>query len=159
MRRKDREVTDIKEMETMIQECKVCHLAMTDGLVPYVVPLNFGYVLLADGTLELYFHSAKEGKKLEILKQNNKVSFELSCEGELTVAEPACNSGCYFSSVIGFGEVVFLEAAEEKCEALSVLFQHQTGKDVTFEAAQAEHVCIYKVVSRDFTGKRNAKAQ
>ena len=49
---------------------------MTDGGVPYIVPLNYGYEY-ADGELTFYFHSAKEGRKLEILKKNPTVCLEL----------------------------------------------------------------------------------
>ncbi|MDP4094583.1 MAG: pyridoxamine 5'-phosphate oxidase family protein, partial [Bacillota bacterium] len=38
MRRKDREVSDINEIENIIEKCKVCHLAMVDKGLPYVVP-------------------------------------------------------------------------------------------------------------------------
>ena len=68
MRRKDREITDICAILELVSECKVCRLAMTDGGVPYIVPLNYGYEY-ADGALTFYFHSAKEGRKLEILKR------------------------------------------------------------------------------------------
>lgn len=73
MRRKDREITDIHTILELVSECKVCRLAMTDGGVPYIVPLNYGYEY-ADGALTFYFHSAKEGRKLEILKKNPTVS-------------------------------------------------------------------------------------
>ena len=59
MRRKDREITDICAILELVSECKVCRLAMTDGGVPYIVPLNYGYEY-ADGALTFYFHSAKE---------------------------------------------------------------------------------------------------
>lgn len=45
-------------------------LAMTDGLNPYIIPLNYGYTY-EDGKLVIYFHCAKEGRKLDILKKNN----------------------------------------------------------------------------------------
>ena len=54
MRRKDREVTDIGEMEEILRLCKTCHVAMVDNGSPYVVPLSYGYRLLADNALELF---------------------------------------------------------------------------------------------------------
>ena len=75
MRRKDREITHIRTILDLVSECKVCRLAMTDGGVPYIVPLNYGYEY-ADGALTFYFHSAKEGRKLEILKKNPTVCLE-----------------------------------------------------------------------------------
>ncbi len=154
MRRRDREVADRQEIEEIIKSCKVAHVAMAAGNMPYVVPLNFGYRFREDGALELYFHSAMEGRKLDIFRQNNKVCFEMCQEGETMVFDDPCRSGCLFASVIGFGEVSFVEDTAEKCEGLSLLFLQQTGRQVSFEERQAASVCVYKLVSGEFTGKR-----
>jgi nitroimidazol reductase NimA-like FMN-containing flavoprotein (pyridoxamine 5'-phosphate oxidase superfamily) len=159
MRRKDREVTGKAGIEEIMMQCKTCHVAMIDGDMPYVVPLSFGYAFVNDTTLELYFHSAKEGKKLDILKKNNKVCFEMSCEGEPVHSETPCNSGYYFASVIGYGEVIFIDDAVEKGAALSVMFKHQTGKDVAFNSQQAESVCVFEIISTDFTGKKKPRPE
>ena len=154
MRRKDRQVSDINGIEEILLQCKTCHVAMVDNGAPYVVPLSYGYKVINGKVLELYFHSAFEGRKLDILRHNNKVCFEMACEGEAIRSESPCNSGYYFSSVIGFGEAVFIEDADEKCRALSSMCMHQTGKDVTFTAEQSETVCVFKIVSSDFCGKK-----
>ena len=44
MRRKDREVTDIGEIENIIEKAKIVHVGMVDGNAPYVVPMQYGYV-------------------------------------------------------------------------------------------------------------------
>jgi len=157
MRRKDREVTDINEIEQILLQCKTCHVAMVNDGVPYVVPLSYGYKISGGGVLELYFHCALEGKKLDILKKCNKVCFEMAHEGEPVHADTPCNSGYYFSSVIGYGDVFFIDNLEEKCEALSVLCKHQFGKEVVFTTGQAESVCVFKINSIDFQGKRKPK--
>lgn len=153
MRRKDREVTDINEIKSIIETCRVCHVAMADKGKPYVVPLNFGYAL-EDGALTLYFHSAKEGRKIDILKENSAVCFEMANEGALEMFEDPCDSGYYFQSVIGFGHAGFIEDAAEKREALALLMKHQTGGDHVFTEKQADTVCVFKVVSTEFTGKK-----
>ena len=153
MRRKDREVTDIDQIKKILNDCKTCHLAMVDDGQPYVVPLSYAYVM--DGsTLTLFFHSAKEGRKIEILKKNSRVCFEMCNEGEPVFAESApCNSGYYFSSVHGLGDAEFIENVDEKCYALKILMRCQAGIDVDFTPPQVENVCIFKVPSTDFTGK------
>jgi nitroimidazol reductase NimA-like FMN-containing flavoprotein (pyridoxamine 5'-phosphate oxidase superfamily) len=156
MRRKDREIININEIEKILLQCKTCHVAMVNEGAPYVVPLSYGYKI-DGGLLELYFHSALEGKKLDILRKNNKVCFEMAFEGEPLHAETPCTSGYYFASVIGFGDVLFIEGGDKKCEALSIMFKHQSGKDVAFTAEQAKSVCVFKIVSSDFTGKRKPK--
>jgi nitroimidazol reductase NimA-like FMN-containing flavoprotein (pyridoxamine 5'-phosphate oxidase superfamily) len=154
MRRKEREVTDINGIEEILKQCKTCHVAMVDDGLPYLVPLSFGYKFFKGNVLELYFHSAFEGRKLDVLRRNNKVCFEMSHEGEPVHSETPCNSGYYYASVIGFGEVMFIEPADEKGEALSVMVKHQSGRDATFTAEQTKSVCVFKIVSTDFTGKR-----
>jgi len=154
MRRNDREVTGIVGIGEILLQCKTCHVAMIDGDLPYVVPLSYGYQILPGNILELYFHSALEGKKLTVLKHNNKVCFEMAREGKPVQTETPCNSGYYFASIIGFGEVVFIDDMDEKCNALSIIFKHQANRDAKFTAEQANSVCVFKIVSTDFTGKQ-----
>lgn len=88
MRRNDREITDSREILSIVNECKVIRLAMLDeqGL-PYIIPLNFGY-RFADGVFTFYCHSAREGHKLELLRRDPRVSFEMDCRGELQSRRP-----------------------------------------------------------------------
>ena len=67
MRRKEKEIVEKSEIEAVISKASVCRLGMAEEGMPYVVPLCFGY---ENNTL--YFHSAKEGKKVDILKKNNR---------------------------------------------------------------------------------------
>lgn len=159
MRRADRQVTDIRDIEEILFSCKTCHVAMIDDGTPYVVPLSYGYRIIEGSALELYFHSAFEGRKLDILRKNNNVCFEMSYEGEPVNSENPCNSGFFYASVIGFGKAEFIEeSVNEKCEALSIMYKHQSGKDVVFSAEQAESVCVFKIISTGFTGKKKPKS-
>ncbi|MBQ7782004.1 MAG: pyridoxamine 5'-phosphate oxidase family protein [Lachnospiraceae bacterium] len=156
MRRKDREITDMQEIAKILDACKTASIAMIDEGTPYVVPLSYGYEL-SDNQLVLYFHSAKEGRKIGVLKNNNQVCFTVFDEGEPLHAEIPCNSGYYYSSIIGNGTVEFIEQAEEKTYALGKMFAHQSGRKVVFTEEQAATVCVFKVISTDFTGKRKPK--
>lgn len=156
MRRKDREVTDLLEIEQIIAGCRVCHVAMADEGRPYLVPMNFGYEL-KEGTLTLYFHSAKEGKKINVLKANDNVWFEMCIEGEpVYVKDIPCNSGFYYQSVMGSGKAEFVTDVQEKCKGLSLLMKQIVNAEVTFNEVQANTVNIIKIVSKDFTGKKKA---
>ena len=154
MRRKDREVTDVGGIEEILLQCKTCHVAMVDDGAPYIVPFSYGYRISGGNVLELFFHSAHEGRKLNILKRNNTVCFEMAYEGEPVHAETPCDCGYYFASVIGTGNAGFIGNADEKRAALAVLFKHQTGKDVAFTDEQAGKVTVFKIVSTSFTGKK-----
>ena len=156
MRRKDREIADMAEIKKILECCKTCYVAMVDNAAPYVVPMSYGYAL-ENETLTLYLHSAKEGRKIDILTHNPSVCFAVATEGEPVFPETPCNSGYYFSSVIGDGEAVLIEDTGEKCAALACLFKHQSGKDVTFSGEQANAVCVFKIVSKSFSGKKKEK--
>ncbi|GHU94735.1 pyridoxamine 5'-phosphate oxidase [Spirochaetia bacterium] len=155
MRRSDREVTGIEEKLAIIGQCKVCRLAMCDDSQPYIVPLNFGYEYSGDA-LTLYFHGAHEGRKIDILKKNSKVCFEMDGEHELTAGEKDGEYGFNFASIIGFGRLEFIEDKNEKNRGLSILMKHQTGEDREFffddNTLNATMVCKLQV--EEFTGKR-----
>ncbi|MDR0386546.1 MAG: pyridoxamine 5'-phosphate oxidase family protein [Treponema sp.] len=155
MRRKDREVTGIEDMLGIIRECKVCRLGMADDGVPYVVPLNFGYEY-RDELLTLYFHGAREGKKIDILRKNNRVCFEMDTGHQLTREETACAYGFNYASIIGLGTVEFLEEDAEKIRGLNLIMKHQTGEDRNFEYGEAglRAVAVYRLRAEAFTGKR-----
>lgn len=156
MRRKDREVKDLAEIEQIIAGCKVCHIAMAEEGKPYLVPMNFGYEL-KEGILTLYFHSAREGKKIDVLKANGNVWFEMCIEGGPVYAKDIpCNSGFYYQSVMGSGKAEFVTDVQEKCKGLSLLMKQIVNAEVDFNEAQADMVSVIKIVSKDFTGKKKA---
>lgn len=153
MLRKDREIKNIGDIRDILDGSKVCHIAMADGLMPYVVPMSYGYELTDGGELTLYFHCAEKGMKLELMKKNSRVCFEISIEGGLDAGDNSCEYSCFYKSVIGWGEVTFIDEIAEKCSALSQLFLHQTGQRAEFNGNQVSGVCIFKISSSEFTGK------
>jgi len=123
MRRNDREITDRKTIDGIIRRCRVCHLAMCDESQPYVVPLSFGY----DGCF-LYFHAAREGRKIDIIKRNNRVCFEFDILHDIITSEQACSWGAKYESVIGSGTAEILDTLEAKNDALEwIMRQHRSG--------------------------------
>lgn len=157
MRRKDREVTRADEIRRILDSCKTACVAMIDGDTPYVVPLSYGYELTGD-RLVLYFHSAKEGRKLDVFRRNNRVCFTIFSEGESLLSENPCNSGYYFSSVIGNGAVEIIDDPNEKRVALQKMYERQTGRTVEFTEAQANLIAALKIVSADYTAKRKQRS-
>ena len=80
MRRKDREVKDYPEIIKIIDACDCCRLGFVDDKEAYIVPLNFGYETNGSD-LTLYFHSANEGRKIDLVSKQERVAFELDCNG------------------------------------------------------------------------------
>ncbi len=155
MRRKDREITAVSEITEILDTCKTACIAMIDHNVPYIVPLSYGYEL-KENRLTLFFHCAKEGRKLDILRRDHNVCFTIFNEGELLRAEIPCNSGYSFSSIIGNGTVEWIEDSGEKREALKKIVAHQTGRDAEFTDGQSDLVCVFQIISTDYTAKRKA---
>ncbi len=152
MRRKDREITELQEILSIINSCKVIRLAMLDesGL-PYIVPLNFGYCL-ENGAFTFYCHSAPQGRKLDLLRRDGRVAFEMDCRGELQTADHACGFGYYYASVIGSGTAELIEG-EEKLAALSALMRHMAGREDTFTEEQARGVAVLAVRVHSLSAK------
>jgi len=148
MRRKDKEITDRNELESIIEKSTVCRLAMSDDSGPYIVPLCFGF---RNNTL--YFHSAVDGKKLGILKKNPRVCFELDCDCEVRAGVKACDFGMRYRSVIGFGTVAFLETAAAKREALDIIMKHYAEGTFDYPDASVNRISVFKVEIDTMTGK------
>lgn len=154
MRRKDREITDMKEIMAIVKKCDACSLAFFDEEYPYVVPVNFGAELQGDKLL-LYIHGAKEGKKIELLKRNNRVAFEMNCSHRLIIDENPCKSTMEFESVCGTGIIKILENEKEKVTALtSIMSQYVPKEGFNFQEASIRAVTVLKLSVQAVTGKR-----
>ncbi len=112
MRRKDREVTRHGDLMEMVARFKVCRLGLWDGREVYVVPLNFGYEE-KNGSLSLFFHCAREGRKLDILQNRPEVSFEMDGDHVLLEGDAPCRYSYAYGCVMGRGVVEFLREDEE----------------------------------------------
>ena len=151
MRRKDKEITDRSEMESILHKAIVCRIAMSDNNMPYVIPVNFGY---KDDIL--YFHSAIEGKKIDILKKNNKVCFEVDIDHEIIEHKRPCSFSMRYLSVIGFGAATFIDDLEKKKKALSIIMDHYaTGNDFEFRERMLNRIEVVKVQIDSMTGKKS----
>ena len=158
MRRKDRQITEIEAIRAILDKAKVLHLAMIDGDRPYVVPMNYGYAL-ADGWLTLYLHGAKEGRKLDVLQQNDRVAFVLETDvSPVSGGDIPCKYGEAYASVMGEGTAVLLDDPVQKIEALQILMKTQTGREFAFTPAMAESVAVIRVNVESFTAKARPMA-
>lgn len=153
MRRKDREIKDSEELESIIGAATVCRLAMSEDNRPYIVPLCFGY---KDGNL--YFHSAEEGKKLEILRCNSSVCFEMDIDHEIVRADLPCESEMKYRSLIGFGQASFVNEVEEKRMALDIITRHYSEGNAqetyNYPEQKLVRTVIIKVKIKSLTGKK-----
>ena len=147
--RRNRQQLSREECERILSRCTSGVLALTgDGGYPYAVPLSYVY---ADGTI--IFHSAVQGHKVDAIRRDNRCSFCVIEQDEIRPAEFTT----YFRSVIAFGRIQILEAADEKVQALRLLgrryspndeagLQHEIDKSL-------DHVMLLRLDIEHFSGK------
>jgi nitroimidazol reductase NimA-like FMN-containing flavoprotein (pyridoxamine 5'-phosphate oxidase superfamily) len=149
MQKKDKQNTDTAEMEAILKEAQVCRIALTDGRQPYLVPLCFGY---EPGSL--YIHSAPEGKKIDMIRANPRVCFEVdSCNGIVKGDRP-CSWGMRYKSVIGFGSAVILNDPEEKKHGLNCIMHQYHGGTHEFSDADLRNVAVIRIAIGSVTVKK-----
>ena len=150
MRRKDKAIVELAEIEEILRKALVCRLGLTDGNRPYIVPLSFGFI-----NNNLYFHSAPEGKKIEMLRKNSKVCFEFDLDHQLVANEEACKWGIKYRSVIGFGKASIVEDIREKREGLNAILKHYSGRTFDYPEAAVNGTLVIKVEIESVTGKKS----
>lgn len=152
MTRRELEVTDQKEIIRILDKCKVLHLGLVDGDEPYVVAMNYGYTMEEDN-LTLYLHAATAGHKLDLIKANPKVFFEMDCDVIPFEGKVACQYGTSYSSIMGRGRAEIIEDVEEKKQIMSVFMKSQTGQDFTFQDKLVSIVSVIKIQVSEYTAK------
>ncbi|WP_017416639.1 pyridoxamine 5'-phosphate oxidase family protein [Clostridium tunisiense] len=151
MRRSEKEIKDLEVIESIMKEALECRIGLCEDNKPYIVPMNFG---CKDNYL--YIHSALEGKKIEILKKNSNVCFEVDVKTEVVKANNPCGWSMKYLSVIGFGKAYFVEDLVEKAEALNAIMEKYSGKaDFKFPEAALKKVAVIKIEIEEITGKKS----
>jgi len=150
MRRKEREITDRKEIDEIIHFGKVMHLALSDNNLPFLVPVFYTY----NGTF-IYFHSAKAGTKIDIMKKNNNVCFEISIDHGIIESDIACDFEAKHRTVIGFGKAEFVENEEEKIAALDGIVAQFTDKKFEYPKGNLNATAVIRINILSIKGKKH----
>ena len=152
MTKRERQVADPEQILHILDTGKVLHLGLAVNDEPYVVPMNYGYTM-EDGRLTLYLHSAVRGKKLDMMRANPKVFFEIDCDRETFEGRVPCQYGMVYSSIMGRGTATIVEDVEEKKQAMTILMKTQTGKDFSFEDRLVSIVAVIRIDVSGYTAK------
>jgi nitroimidazol reductase NimA-like FMN-containing flavoprotein (pyridoxamine 5'-phosphate oxidase superfamily) len=150
MRRKAREMTEPAEIESVLQGEMLMHLAMSQNNVPFLVPVYFGW----DGQA-LYFHSANAGSKIDILRANPEVCFEISSVAGFIEAGEACDFEARHRTVIGFGRAVFVEDEAEKIRALDLIVAHFTTQHFEYPKDNLAKTFVIRIDVHSMKGKQH----
>lgn len=145
MRRKDREITDLNKIKEIIENNQCCRLGLIDQDHVYIVPLNYGY-LYENNEHIFYFHGAKEGHKIDLIKQNKHVGFEIDNHHQLVEGKTPCQYSMKYQSIIGKGHIELIEDDEEKKLGLQLIMKNVAHQDVTFNNQMISSVAVMKLI-------------
>ena len=150
MRRRDKKITDKDILQNILTTAQICRVAFFDDDYPYIVPMNFGY-----GKGCLYFHGAPEGRKLDLIKNNNKVGFEIELAHEIIKDEVSCKWTTKYRSIIGTGEMKIISNREEKIAGLNYIMTQHGKSDNTYHSSAIDSIVVLKLNIINLTGKQS----
>jgi hypothetical protein len=146
-------ITDREEMESLLQEALVGCLATVgpDGS-PYITPLNFYFY---QG--KIYFHSALKGRKMDNIRANPRVCFEVHKLIKMVQSQRACDFSTRYRSVLVFGRARSLPDGDEKMAVLTALTEkYASGQAVEPPTPKrAKETKVIEITIEEMTGKRN----
>jgi nitroimidazol reductase NimA-like FMN-containing flavoprotein (pyridoxamine 5'-phosphate oxidase superfamily) len=152
MRRRDREIIDNQEFEDIINKADVCRIAFANENMPYIVSMNFGYI---NQTKTFFFHCANEGKKLDMIRRNNYVCFELDIDHEIVKGKKGCDWGSKFTSIVGYGQIHIVTENNNKIEGLNSIMTHYGGEgEYKYDDNVVEQTTILRLEISEMTGKK-----
>jgi nitroimidazol reductase NimA-like FMN-containing flavoprotein (pyridoxamine 5'-phosphate oxidase superfamily) len=114
MRRSDKEVTDPSELVKPLREADYVTLALCRDNVPYIATLSHGY---DEANNRIYFHCAREGKKVDYFRANPVVWGQALIDGGYQ--QGSCDH--LYHTTQFRGVVSFVEEYEEKRRALGIM--------------------------------------
>ncbi|HIR39874.1 MAG TPA: pyridoxamine 5'-phosphate oxidase family protein [Candidatus Coproplasma stercoripullorum] len=151
MRKADREIKDFEEIKELLDECQTIRLAMHDEPYPYIVPLSYGWEE-RNRQIFIYFHCAKEGKKLDLITKNGNVCFEADCLAGYKSTGHGVTAD--YRSLIAFGKAERVYG-EELVRGLELLLAHCHVEGYSArECAAMGITAVVRITVDGITGKR-----
>lgn len=152
--------TDDKRIDEFLNYARTGYLGLTDGELPYVVPLNFIWMNGA-----IYFHGAAQGKKIELIHANPNGCFTVAEEyGTLVSPIPAKTDTAYMSvMLLGVIETVndIIEATSAMQGMLDKYVPGYHNKKLSkthvekYRSSLGSHTVVFKIIPKVRTAKEN----
>ena len=143
---------DRTRMEQILSAQTIGHLAMTCDGDLYLVPINYAYV---EG--RILFHCALEGKKLDMIRKNPNVCFEVSRQEGQPVPHAGELCDAAFESVVCWGTARFIDDVEERQRVLHEFQARYANYDQAPEPIsleRAEKCGAIEITVTRMTGRR-----
>lgn len=155
MRRKDREIKDQEKMLAIMHDCDCCRIGLVDGKEAYIVPMNFGYEE-TKGNINLYFHCAKEGRKLNLLSEQEVVTFEMDAKHTLVAGKTGCEFSYLYQCIMGKGKMEIIEEEVQKRYGLQKILAHYSDVgEWEFCPELLERVLVLRLVVTEWSCKEH----
>jgi hypothetical protein len=122
VRRKDKNITDERLLKKILKTSKYVTVALSMDNQPYLVSLTHGY---DEKHNSVYFHCAKEGKKLHYLKSNKNTWGQALLDYGFSEGQGECTY--LYASVHFSGKVTLIENLEEKLRGIKFLMDRLDG--------------------------------
>lgn len=152
MRKVNQEITDKLTIEDVLSQSKICRIGMMDNGSPYLLPFNYGYE-----NNQIYIHCTPIGKKIDLLRINPKVCFEIEQKADIVKNDEACKWATTYRSIVGYGNVEILTDFVQKQRGLKIIMAHNGAEDsMYFETKQVESVVILRLKIDSLTGKQSS---
>lgn len=149
--KKEHEITSKEEILEILHTALICRVAFHDDPFPYVLAFNFGF---SNGCI--YIHSAKEGKKTDLIRKDNRVGFEVDINTEIVKSGKPCGWTTRYRSVTGVGFADILEDSEDKKEGLDIIMrQHEGGSKYEYDLNSLDRMLIIRIRILDMKAKRS----
>lgn len=150
LRRIKQQLTQEECIAVLKNEVRGVLSVLGDNGYPYGLPINYWY---SEDENKIYFHGAKEGHKIDSIKNCDKVSFCVYDKG----IQVEGKKGLDFKSVIVFGRIKPVEDREKTldiCRKLSQQFDF--GEEYIEEEIQkfAKFVLCLELAPEHICGKR-----
>lgn len=152
MRRKKLEIKDPQEIRAILEAGEVCHIAMHDEPYPYLVVMNYAVKYTDENRIQLLFHCAKEGKKLDLIAQNPNVCFEIHTAEALEYDEKKKMCTMLSKSITGYGQMRVAKPREKRA-VLDAIMVHYYGKVMPYSDSAISKTCCLILEVDSLTGK------
>jgi len=152
MTKREWEVTDPAKILEILEKSKVVHIGLVDDGMPYIVPMNYGYIM-EDGKLTLILHCAVKGYKLDVIAKNPACCFAMECDVVPFEGRVPCQYGMAYSSLMGRGTIEVVDDVQEKIDLMTIFMRTQCGKEFEFNEKLVSIVTMMKVHVDEYTAK------
>ncbi len=150
MRRTEKEITDKDIINNILSGSRICRLGLVDNGTAYIVPVYYAF---SEGSI--FIHSAPYGRKMDLIRQNEKVSFEIEYTDRIIRDKIPCRWTSKFRSVMGEGTITIVTDTFQKQKGLDLIMRkYGASTDLSYDDASLSGMVVLELTINSITGKQ-----